>query len=73
MEKIESFLQSAIKPYYYNYYGEHIDDEHYFMYRDDIDDLIKLVVEECAGVAECNGHVSGFSLGDLIRDHFANK
>ena len=30
----------------------------------------ELIVRECAGVAGCNGHVSGFSLGDLIKEHF---
>ena len=30
----------------------------------------ELIVKECAEVAGCNGHVSGFALGDLIKDHF---
>ena len=30
----------------------------------------ELIVEQCAGLAGCNGHVSGFALGDLIRQHF---
>ena len=30
----------------------------------------ELIVQECAGVAGCNGHVSGFALGDLIKEHF---
>ena len=30
----------------------------------------ELIVRECAGIAGCNGHVSGFSLGDLIKQHF---
>lgn len=30
----------------------------------------ELIVQECAEVAGCNGHVSGFSLGDLIKQHF---
>jgi len=30
----------------------------------------ELIVKECAEVAGCNGHVSGFSLGDLIKEHF---
>jgi len=28
------------------------------------------LIKECAEVAGCNGHVSGFSLGDLIKQHF---
>ena len=30
----------------------------------------ELIVRECAGIAGCNGHVSGFTLGDLIKEHF---
>jgi hypothetical protein len=30
----------------------------------------ELIVKECAEVAGCNGHVSGFALGDLIKQHF---
>ena len=35
-----------------------------------IEAFAKLIVKECAEVAGCNGHVSGFSLGDLIKEHF---
>ena len=30
----------------------------------------ELIVAECAGLAGCNGHVTGFALADLIRQHF---
>ena len=30
----------------------------------------ELIVRECADIAGCNAHVSGFSLGDLIKQHF---
>ena len=30
----------------------------------------ELIIRECAEVAACNGHVSGFTLGDLIKEHF---
>jgi hypothetical protein len=30
----------------------------------------ELIVRECAEVAGCNSHVSGFALGDLIKEHF---
>jgi len=30
----------------------------------------ELIVRECAEVAGCNGHVSGFTLGDMIKQHF---
>ena len=35
-----------------------------------IEKFAELIVEECAEVAGCNGHVSGFTLGDLIKEHF---
>ena len=44
---------------------------------EDSNDLIRrfaeLIVKECAEVAGCNGHVSGFTLGDLIKEHFGVK
>ena len=30
----------------------------------------QLIVQECAEVAGCNGHISGFALGDLILQRF---
>lgn len=38
-----------------------------------LQELCELLVKECAEVAACNGHVSGFSLGDLIKEHFGVK
>ena len=35
-----------------------------------IQKFAELIVQECAEVANCNGHVSGFTLGDLIKEHF---
>jgi hypothetical protein len=35
--------------------------------------LADLIVRECAEVAGCNGHVSGFAFGDLIKQHFGVK
>jgi hypothetical protein len=35
-----------------------------------IEKFAELLIRECAEVAGCNGHVSGFSLGDLIKQHF---
>jgi len=35
-----------------------------------IDKFSELIVKECADVAGCNGHVSGFALSDLIKQHF---
>ena len=36
----------------------------------DKEKFAELIVEECAEVAGCNGHVTGFALADLIRQHF---
>ena len=36
----------------------------------DVAKFAELIVRECAEVAGCNGHVSGFTLGDLIKEHF---
>lgn len=33
-------------------------------------DFATQIIKECAEVAGCNGHVSGFALGDLIYEHF---
>ena len=30
----------------------------------------ELIIKECAELAGCNAHVSGFALGDLIKEHF---
>ena len=36
----------------------------------EVEKFAELIIKECADVAGCNGHVSGFSLGDLIKQHF---
>ena len=38
-----------------------------------LEKFAELIVRECAEVAGCNGHVSGFTLGDLIKEHFGVK
>ena len=37
---------------------------------DNIEAFAKLIVNECAEVAECNSRFGVFSLGDLIKKHF---
>ena len=39
-------------------------------YDDELVKFARLIVKECAEVAGCNGHVSGYKLGDLIKEHF---
>jgi hypothetical protein len=67
---IEDYLKLHHCRDYFNSYGETVEDDHYFMYREEVDGLIELIVKECAEVAGCNGHVSGFTLSDLIKQHF---
>lgn len=38
----------------------------------DVEKFAKLIVKECAELAGCNGHVSGFTLGELIKDYFGD-
>ena len=38
-----------------------------------LEKFAELIVRECAGLAGCNNHVSGFALGDLICQHFGVK
>ena len=38
-----------------------------------MDIFAELILRECVEVAGCNGHVSGFTLGDLIKEHFGVK
>lgn len=49
-ERIESYLKLHYCRDYFNTYGETVDDDHYFMYREDIDGLIELIVSECASI-----------------------
>ena len=37
---------------------------------DELEKFADLIVQECAEVAGCNGHVSGFTLGNLSKQHF---
>ena len=39
-------------------------------YDKEFEKFAELIIRECAEVAGCNGHVSGFTLGDLIKEHF---
>ena len=49
-ERIESYLKQHYCRDYFNSYGETVEDDHYFMYREEVDGLIELIVRECAGV-----------------------
>jgi len=55
-------------------YVEHETPRHYFLCgnadEECLNKFAELIVRECAEIAGCNGHVSGFALGDLIKQHF---
>jgi hypothetical protein len=42
----------------------------YQFYTHELEKFVEYIIQECAEVAGCNGHVSGFSLGVLIKEHF---
>lgn len=46
-EHIEQYLKQHHCRDYFNSYGETVEDEHYFMYREEVEGLIELIVREC--------------------------
>lgn len=46
IEHIEAYLKQHHCRDYFNAYGETVEDDHYFMYREEVDGLIELVVRE---------------------------
>ena len=74
-EHIEAYLKQHHCRDYFNTYGETIDDDHYFMYREEVEGLIELVVRECARVSERTGVLNeadyeGEMIADAIKEHF---
>ena len=47
IEHIEAYLKQHYCRDYFNSYGETVEDDHYFMYREEVDGLIELIVKEC--------------------------
>jgi hypothetical protein len=45
-ERIEAYLKQHYCRDYFNRYGETVEDDYYFMYRDEVDGLIELIVQE---------------------------
>lgn len=50
-ERIEAYLKQHYCRDYFNKYGELVEDDHYFMYREEVDGLIELIVRKCASIA----------------------
>jgi len=72
IEHIEAYLKQHYCRDYFNSYGETVEDDHYFMYREEVDGLIELIVREC-GVAlspMLRDMVSRGQAYDLIKQHF---
>ena len=46
-ERIEAYLKQHYCRDYFNRYGESVEDDYYFMYREEVDGLIELIVKEC--------------------------
>ena len=72
-EQIEAYLRQHHHYGYFDKHGETVIDPHYFMYREEVDGLIELIVREAARVA--NENVGAFtpSCGNFVMDHFGVK
>ena len=72
-ERIESYLKQHHCRDYFNSYGERVEDDHYFMYREEVDGLIELIVKECEQISLKNSHRNddmGAIIARQIRKHF---
>jgi hypothetical protein len=80
-ERIEAYLKQHYCRDYFNSYGETVEDDHYFMYRNEVEGLIELIVREMCQVinADCELQYSEgitTNLGglnqarELIKKHF---
>lgn len=78
-EHVESYLKQHHCHDYFNSYGETVEDEHYFMYREEVEGLIELIVRECArvieGMADADSSDRYFwavqNASEKIKQHFA--
>jgi hypothetical protein len=72
-ERIEAYLKQHYCQDYFNNYGETVEDEHYFMYREEVDGLIELIVRDCAKLADKESCYPYSTYGLLIREQFGVK
>ena len=70
IEHIEAYLKQHHCRDYFNAYGETVEDDHYFMYREEVDGLIELIVRECAKLADEPTSQPFESYGEKILQHF---
>ena len=73
IEHIEAYLKQHHCRDYFNAYGETVEDDYYFMYREEVDGLIELIVRECAKLADEPTSQPCNSYGEKIRQHFGIK
>lgn len=71
-EHIEQYLKQHFCRDYFNSYGETVEDEHYFMYREEVDGLIELIVRECVNCLQplSRNHSMVGAAQDTIKEHF---
>ncbi len=72
-DHIEAYLKQHYCRDYFNSYGETVEDDHYFMYREEVDGLIELIVRECMSlVSEPGPDMNDTERGILaqIKKHF---
>ncbi len=75
IDHIEQYLKQHHCRDYFNSYGESVEDDHYYMYREEVDGLIELVVRECISsihrTATLNAcEFEGGMIADAVREHF---
>ena len=81
IDHIEAYLKQHYCRDYFNSYGETVEDDHYFMYREEVDGLIELIVQECMRMCEvtemsfvthdCDVEASGaITVKQFIAEHF---
>lgn len=69
-ERIEAYLKQHFCHAYFTAYGESVEDEHYFMYREEVDGLIELIVRECICLCDQVDLVGADECIDAIKEHF---
>lgn len=68
-DHIEAYLKQHYCRDYFNSYGETVEDDHYFMYREEVDGLIELIVRECCDVLFDN-ELGGYQVNYVLKEHF---
>lgn len=69
-DRIEQYVKQYHCEDYFNSYGESVADPHYFMYREEVDGLIELIVKECALIAGLMEFENRKNIGAAILDRF---